>query len=81
MHFDRRSTRSETRSLLEGAPPSYHTINDVDEAIVPPDLADVPPINKFSKADIYWILAGLWSGVLLGAFDGGSMNHGCEKPR
>jgi len=26
--------------------------------------------NKFSKADIYWILAGTWSGVFLGALDG-----------
>lgn len=29
-----------------------------------------PPLNDFSKSDICWILAGLWSAVFLGALDG-----------
>jgi|SRR5882762_2368501 len=30
------------------------------------------PLNKFSTTDLYWILAGTWSGVFLGALDGRS---------
>jgi hypothetical protein len=33
---------------------------------------ETPPVNKFSRADTLLILAGLWSGVFLGAFDGQS---------
>ena len=66
MSVERRpSFSSETRSLLEERPPSYHSTDDVN---IPPPQID--PINKFSRADTIWILAGLWSGVLLGAFDG-----------
>lgn len=66
---------SETTSLLAERPPSYHSTNDVNtspppsptntEPNVPP-----PPLNHFSRSDVRWILAGLWSAVLLGAFDG-----------
>lgn len=66
MSVERRlSSSSETRTLLEERPPSYHSTDDVNN---PPPPID--PINKFSRADTIWILAGLWSGVLLGAFDG-----------
>ncbi|EEB95924.1 hypothetical protein MPER_05031, partial [Moniliophthora perniciosa FA553] len=35
------------------------------------DPEDSPPLlNKFSKGDACWILAGLWSAVFLGALDG-----------
>ncbi|ESK97591.1 vacuolar amino acid permease [Moniliophthora roreri MCA 2997] len=35
------------------------------------DSEDGPPLlNKFSKGDACWILAGLWSAVFLGALDG-----------
>ncbi|KAF9469059.1 vacuolar amino acid permease [Collybia nuda] len=68
MASDRRPSSSETRSLLEEAPPSYHSTDDVDVTSSPTE--DTPPLNKFSRADINWILAGLWSSVLLGAFDG-----------
>lgn len=65
MSVERRpSFSSDTRSLLEERPPSYHSTDDVNNA--PP----IDAINKFSRADTIWILAGLWSGVLLGAFDG-----------
>ncbi|KAF8897363.1 vacuolar amino acid permease [Infundibulicybe gibba] len=71
MPFARRPSSPETRPLLEEAPPSYHSIDDVDEvgSHTGSDV-DIPPLNKFSRADICWILAGLWSSVLLGAFDG-----------
>lgn len=74
MHSDRRSSLSETRPLLEEAPPSYQSTNDVDVASVT-TLGDAQPLNKFSRADINWILAGLWSGVFLGAFDGACEHH------
>lgn len=71
MSTSRRASASETTSLLEEAPPSYHSTDDVDE-VVPEPEADLDPqrLNKFSRRDTYWILAGLWSAVLLGAFDG-----------
>ncbi|PFH52884.1 hypothetical protein AMATHDRAFT_1920 [Amanita thiersii Skay4041] len=66
-----RRTYSETSSLLEDAPRSYSSIDDVDETSTLDEHNDgVAPANKFSQSDIFWILAGLWSGVLLGAFDG-----------
>ncbi len=49
-------TDSETRPLLAERPPSYHSTDDVSTA--------------HSKCHVRWILVGLWSAVLLGAFDG-----------
>ncbi|KAK2466351.1 hypothetical protein APHAL10511_001993 [Amanita phalloides] len=63
-----RRLSADRSSLLDEAPPSYHSIDDVDERSGQAD--GVAPINRFSKTDLCWILAGLWSGVLLGAFDG-----------
>ncbi|KAJ3531991.1 hypothetical protein NMY22_g7926 [Coprinellus aureogranulatus] len=60
----------ETRSLLESAPPSYHSTDDVSTSPVEDDDPPSPPVNVFSNADLTWMLAGLWAGVLLGAFDG-----------
>ncbi|KAJ7283826.1 major facilitator superfamily domain-containing protein [Mycena rebaudengoi] len=58
---------SETDPLLKNTPPSYHSVDDVDEES-PPDADSPPPsLNNFSKGDIIWILAGLWSAVFLGA--------------
>ena len=66
MSVERRpSSSSDTRTLLEERPPSYHSTDDVSN---PPPPVDVT--NKISRVDTCWILAGLWSGVLLGAFDG-----------
>ncbi|RDB22561.1 Multidrug resistance protein fnx1 [Hypsizygus marmoreus] len=70
MHSDRRSSSLETRPLLEEAPPSYNSTDDVNDTPPEPSPEDTRPLNKLSRADINWILAGLWSGVLLGAFDG-----------
>ncbi|KAG6911679.1 hypothetical protein DXG01_007929 [Tephrocybe rancida] len=69
MHSVRRSSSDETRPLLEEAPPSYCATDDVDDTASEPPPDD-QAMSKFSRGDSIWILAGLWSGVLLGAFDG-----------
>jgi len=61
------SQSPDTRSLLQGVPRSYDAVNDEQNA-----HTETPPVNKFSRADTFLILAGLWSGVFLGAFDGQS---------
>ncbi|KAF8914097.1 vacuolar amino acid permease [Gymnopilus junonius] len=71
MSVERRPPSLETSSLLHERPPSYHSTDDVNDPPSPTfSEPDEQPINNFSRADICWILAGLWSGVLLGAFDG-----------
>ncbi|TEB35507.1 vacuolar amino acid permease [Coprinellus micaceus] len=60
----------ETRSLLEDTPPSYHSTDDVSSSPVEDEPPPFPPVHVFSRADLAWMLAGLWAGVLLGAFDG-----------
>jgi hypothetical protein len=70
---DRRSSHSsEERPLLEDPPPSYHATDDVDDVALPTE--DALPMNNFSRVDTIWILAGVWSPVFLGAFDGA-----CER--
>ncbi|KAF9484004.1 vacuolar amino acid permease [Pholiota conissans] len=75
MSAERRLPSIETRPLLsDERPPSYHSTDDVN-APTPsspssPQEPYSPPLNNFSKADVRWILVGLWSAVLLGAFDG-----------
>ncbi|KAF8639934.1 hypothetical protein AX17_001184 [Amanita inopinata Kibby_2008] len=62
---------SENSLLLEDSPPSYNSINDADDTLtLDEQTTNATPLNKFSTTDICWILGGLWSGVLLGAFDG-----------
>ncbi|KAF8205130.1 vacuolar amino acid permease [Pholiota molesta] len=72
MSVERRLPPIETRPLLSDArPPSYHSTDDVNTPTSPsPTSPHSPPLNNFSNADVRWILAGLWSAVLLGAFDG-----------
>jgi len=70
MHSDRRSSSDETRPLLEEVPPSYSSTDDVDDTASESPADEHLAMTKFSRGDITWILAGLWSGVLLGAFDG-----------
>ncbi|KAH9482854.1 Multidrug resistance protein fnx1 [Psilocybe cubensis] len=73
MFVERRPPSLETSSLLQERPPSYHSTDDVNSLASPTYSEREPdptPVNQFSKADKCWILAGLWSGVLLGAFDG-----------
>ncbi|KAG6837944.1 hypothetical protein H0H93_008338 [Arthromyces matolae] len=69
MHPTSRSSSDETRPLLEEVPPSYSAPRHNDSA-ASEQPHDEPAMVKFSKADTVWILSGLWSGVLLGAFDG-----------
>ncbi|KAK0468038.1 vacuolar amino acid permease [Desarmillaria tabescens] len=68
---------SETRPLLDDSPNSYSTITHCDrddvvslESDSACELVPAPALNKFSRADTVWILAGLWSAVFLGALDG-----------
>lgn len=70
MPFDRRSSSSEARPLLEDAPPSYSSVDNLDDDSSIESEPELPPLNKFSRADTCWILAGLWSAVFLGALDG-----------
>ncbi len=78
---------SDTRPLLDETPPSYSTITqrDCDDVVSLAsdsacELVPAPALNKFSRADTIWILAGLWSAVFLGALDGSvdavTMNSG-----
>jgi hypothetical protein len=63
----------DARPLLDERPVSYHSTNDVNPASPTNPAERAQPVNNLSKSDLCWILAGLWSGVLLGAFDG--MEH------
>ncbi|KAJ7086722.1 major facilitator superfamily domain-containing protein [Mycena epipterygia] len=71
MPFDEGSSSSavETQPLLKETPPSYHSTDDVVEgSSSDPDADHSPPLlNNFSRVDVAWILAGLWSAVFLGA--------------
>lgn len=59
----------ERTSLLQSRPTSCYSSHDQhhDERA---DSPDPPPLNKVSRSDLAWILAGLWSAVFLGALDG-----------
>lgn len=69
-------TASETSPLLPpGKTQVFHGSVDVSESetLAPSNSALAPqPTNpdKFSRADLIWILTGLWSGVFLAALDG-----------
>jgi hypothetical protein len=60
------SSHSETEPLLQ--PSATHQVGVPGELNAPQEFP--PPLNKYSVADICWILAGIWSGVFLGAVDG-----------
>ncbi|KAG2013425.1 MFS multidrug transporter [Coprinopsis cinerea AmutBmut pab1-1] len=70
MSLERPPSSIETRSLLEEAPPSYHSTDDVSTlaSSVGPHYEE--SASRYSRGDLCWMLTGLWSGVLLGAFDG-----------
>ncbi|KAJ7742429.1 vacuolar amino acid permease [Mycena maculata] len=70
MPFEQGSSTSsvvETQPLLKEPPPSYNSVDDVVEGSSDTDLPPSPPLNNFSRVDLVWILAGLWSAVFLGA--------------
>ena len=66
MAYSDRST--ETRPLVGEVPESYNAVDD-NEAITSTNHTHV---NTFSRTDIIWILAGVWSALFLGALDGWS---------
>ena len=71
MSPSRRPSLTEASSLLEDAPPLYHSADVAEGASTSGEHGNgAASINNFSRSDLRWILAGLWSGVLLGAFDG-----------
>jgi len=55
----RAESPSETQPLLQ---PSSREPNHAHQELT-------SPVNKYSTADIYWMLTGIWSGVFLGALD------------
>ena len=55
----------ERTRLLSSRPPSYVSVDNEEQQ---PDPEAVP--NKISRADLVWVLMGLWSAVFLGALDG-----------
>ncbi|OJT13552.1 Multidrug resistance protein fnx1 [Trametes pubescens] len=67
------STRDadETRPLLhdhDDHPHPYHSASS--SRTQSPEPAEPPSLNKISRSDLIWVLAGLWSAVFLGALDG-----------
>ena len=60
----RAPTPTESSPLISS--PHAHLANDRPEC---PDSPD-PEVFRVSRVDLIWILAGLWSAVLLGALDG-----------
>lgn len=63
----------ETRPLLhhgDSRPESYHSVDSDDTQPPEPEPADPSAKNNVSRADLFWVLAGLWSAVFLGALDG-----------
>ncbi|OSC99177.1 MFS general substrate transporter [Trametes coccinea BRFM310] len=61
----------ETRPLLhdrDARPQSYRSASS--SRTQSPEPADPPVLNKVSRSDLMWVLAGLWSAVFLGALDG-----------
>ncbi|KAI0663054.1 MFS general substrate transporter [Cubamyces menziesii] len=62
---------NETSPLLhdrDARPRSYRS--SCSSRTQSPEPADPPVLNKVSRADLMWVLAGLWSAVFLGALDG-----------
>ncbi|KAJ3864896.1 major facilitator superfamily domain-containing protein [Lentinula novae-zelandiae] len=61
--------------LLDDVPLTYNTFDDGDymsdtSTLAEPEASEPPSLNKFSRLETCWILAGLWSAVFLGALDG-----------
>src|SRR6266478_1840492 len=74
------SSFTEASSLLEDAQPLYHSAGTAEEASTSGERGNgAPPTNSSSRTDLYWILAGLWSGVLLGAFDGRGISYSTKR--
>ncbi|KAJ7095220.1 major facilitator superfamily domain-containing protein [Mycena belliarum] len=61
------SATAETQPLLKEPVPSYHSVDAVDQQSTSETDPSPPLLNNFSRGDVVWILAGLWSAVFLGA--------------
>lgn len=59
----------ETRPLLRDGSPYPESYRSLDSDLSQPQE---PCATKISRADLIWVLAGLWSAVFLGALDGAS---------
>ncbi|KAJ3761646.1 major facilitator superfamily domain-containing protein [Lentinula raphanica] len=70
-----RTASMERRPLLDDLPSAYNALDNGDcpsdtSTLAETENTEPPPLNKFSRLDTCWILAGLWSAVFLGALDG-----------
>ena len=73
------SAQHERSRLLDDRHPSYSSpIPEEEDAIIQPESR---PQNEISKADLIWVLAGLWSAVFLGALDGMSYFNSLSHAR
>lgn len=72
---------SESRPLLEDSQTTYDSIRDRDSVSYDSSEDDypTPPPSAVSRADLVWILAGLWSAVFLGALDGNTSPSFCNS--
>lgn len=73
------NAHGERTPLLDTRPPSYDAAradsdSETSDAAsgVEQDEQPTKPLNEISRADLIWVLAGLWSAVFLGALDGES---------
>lgn len=65
-------TASETSRLLDSQETlqSYNATDADSNTSIPPTQIEHTASSKISRADLAWVLAGLWSAVFLGALDG-----------
>lgn len=61
---------TETSPLLTPRDPPQSYDATEDGSPIPQSPGEFKPASKVSKADLAWVLAGLWSAVFLGALDG-----------
>ncbi|EKM59678.1 uncharacterized protein PHACADRAFT_87775 [Phanerochaete carnosa HHB-10118-sp] len=62
-------TPSERSPLLTSRDPPQ-SYDAAEHESIPQSPDEFKPLNKASKGDLAWVLAGLWSAVFLGALDG-----------
>ncbi|EJD01043.1 vacuolar amino acid permease [Fomitiporia mediterranea MF3/22] len=62
-----------TPLLIQTRPPSCYSVSHDSRSETSTQCSspvEPAPLNKVSKADLVWVLLGLWSAVFLGALDG-----------
>lgn len=68
----------ETRPLLkDGSQVTYDAVdNSVDYEVQEDESpSSIPSTKPISRADLIWVLTGLWSAVFLGALDGSTSRY------